>query len=99
MIRSRLMTRRSWNKHSLVLDDPNPARPLAVTRAQPDVVLIREPDLQRRMGPQTVGCSEFFIEPISQLEETRLGLIIGYCPFRSVLGVLFAAAMWIPRKT
>ncbi len=80
-------------KHALVLDDPYPTRPLAVTRAQPDVVFIREPDFQRAVGPQAGGVSKLPLQPVSQFGETRPGVLVGYCPLGRVLRILFAAAM------
>ncbi len=80
-------------KHALVLNDPYPTRPLAVTRAQPDVVLIRESDFQRAVGPQAGGVSELPLQPVSQFGETQPGVLVGYCPLGRVLRILFAAAM------
>jgi hypothetical protein len=41
--------RRKKKSDVLELYDPDPARPLAVARAQPDIVGVREPDFEAAM--------------------------------------------------
>jgi len=50
-----------------VLDDPDPACPLAVARAKPDVIRCRKPDFHGKMIFQAVGVQTFLIKPGAQL--------------------------------
>ena len=86
-MRSQFMTERSC-EHSLVLNDPYPARPLPVARAQPDVVRVREPDLERAVRTQAGRVRKLVVQPRAQLLQARLRVLVRDGPFCRVLGVL-----------
>ena len=73
----------------LVLNDADPAGPLAVAWTQPDVVGTRKPDLEKAVGAQTRGPADLLVEPRAELLETGLCAVEGYRPLGRVLRILF----------
>lgn len=75
-------------RHSLELHEADPARPLAVARAQPDVVGRGEADLDGRVRAEAGGVCELPVEPRAELAQAGLCVLVRDGPLGRELGVL-----------
>jgi hypothetical protein len=74
-----------------VADNSDPCSLSSVTWAQVDVVCARPSNLEREMGPQTLGIRCLTIQPFSKLLKACLGIGRVDSPFESILRVLLVS--------